>query len=81
MNKLDLALEQVDKIFEKKCEKNSKQYSGCFFQITIDCLKLAASNADKGLNQEKTEKINIICEKAMQEERISNENLPELSLI
>ena len=60
MNKLDLALEQVDKIFEKQCDKNRNQYSGCFFPITIDCLKLAASNADKGLSQENTEKIKNI---------------------
>ena len=81
MNKLDMALEQVDKLLVSQREDKNKKYAGKFFPLTIKCLKLAAQNADQGTDGVNTVKVNEICEKAIKENRVSNDDLPNLSLI
>lgn len=78
MNKLDVALEQADKLFESQLEDKNKKYAGNFFPSTIKCLKVAASRADQGRDGVNTVRVNEICENAVKENRVSNDDLPDV---
>jgi len=81
MNKIGMALEQVEKLFGSDLDDKNAKYGGKLIPFTVNCLKIAALNADEGKEGVLSAKVNEICEKASKEQRISLDDFPYLSLI
>jgi hypothetical protein len=81
MNKIDMALEQVEKLLDTDLDDKNAKYGGKLFPFTVKCLKIAAMNANEGQEGARTARVNEICEKASKEQRISLDDFPDLSLI
>jgi len=75
-----MALKEVNLLLDSQLEDKNEKYAGKFFPLTIKCLKLAASNADKDSDRGNAVKIFQICEKAIQDKRIYIRDMPNLLL-